>query len=153
MRFPRFLVVVLLLCSELVVAQNGRLSQIWTAPMLVNPSLSGRFDGKFRVGALYSWQKSNVIKIPHQNYYFDFKFGKYRHVGDEEQYAIEKGDSLKKKTQYDAKDETGLRLINKAFWSAGFKFYRYGDNNTPVIANIFSVNVARHFYVKRNKYF
>jgi hypothetical protein len=140
-------------------AQNARLSQVWTTPMHVNPALSGRFDGQGRAGFLYSWQKclagydqDSVVKIPHQNYYIDFKFGKYRHIGDEEQYAIKK-DSMRKKAPVEAKDETGLARKNIGYWSAALNYYNYGDNTNPLKADFISATIARHFYAKRNRYF
>jgi len=127
--------------------------------MNVNPALSGRFDGMGRMGNLYSWQTSNpefkpdsIIKIPHYNFYIDFKFGKYRHIGDEEQYAIRK-DSSKMKANVEAKDETGLERKNIGYWSGGFNYYHYGDNVNPLKADFFSATIARHFYVKHNRYY
>jgi len=140
-------------------AQNPRLSQVWTTPMNVNPALSGRFDGMAKLGTLYSWQKSNpisgndsTVKMSHQNIYFDFKFGKYRHIGDEEQYAIRK-DSANIKPRVEAKDETGLERKNLGYWSAGVNYYHYGDNSNPFKADFFSATIARHFYIKHNRYY
>lgn len=153
-----FTLCVFFICGS-AFAQNARLSQVWTTPMHVNPALSGRFDGQGRAGFLYSWQKclagydqDSVVKIPHQNYYIDFKFGKYRHIGDEEQYAIRK-DSNAKKAAIEAKDETGLEKKNIGYWSAALNYYSYGDNTNPLKGDFVSVTVARHFYAKRNKYF
>lgn len=156
----RYLIVLLiLLVSDISFAQNARLSQVWLTPMHVNPSLSGRFDGQGRASYLHSWQKcvagydpDSVVKIPHQNFYVDFKFGKYRHVGDEEQYAIRK-DSNARKAAVEAKDETGLEKKNIGYWSAALNYYHYGDNTNPLKADFFSATLARHFYAKRNKYF
>lgn len=159
MRFRTLCFVVCIGMSGLSKAQDPRLSQVWTTPVHVNPALSGRFDGMGRFGSLFSFQKSNPVpskdssvNVPHQNFYIDFKFGKYRHIGDEEQYALNK---LKgsAKPAVEAKDETGLKRMNLGFWSAALNYYRYGDNSNPLKAEFVSATLARHFYAKRNKYF
>lgn len=145
-------------------AQDARLSQVWTTPMHVNPSLSGRFDGQARFAYLNSWQtagyyrdplsgvRTSTVRINHMNFYLDYKFGKYRHVGDEERYSVGK-DSLKKRKNDEAKDETGLKRMNKGFWSAALNYYSYGGGTSPLDAGFISGTVARHFYVGRNKYY
>ena len=63
-------------------AQNSRFSQIYSAPVMLNPALSGRYTGNGRVGTLISWQNSTTTSIAHQNIYADFKLinGKYTPV-------------------------------------------------------------------------
>jgi hypothetical protein len=65
-------------------AQNARFSQIGTAAIQFNPSLTGRFDGKVRLSALSSWQETNAASMEHQNISLDAKFGKYKSSGDDE---------------------------------------------------------------------
>ena len=67
MKIQKLLIVIFLLISHWSIAQNSRFSQVGSAPMLINPSLTGRFDGKMRLGALYSWQESNITSMQHQN--------------------------------------------------------------------------------------
>ena len=61
MKIQKLLVVIFLLSSELVAAQNSRFSQIGTAQMLLNPALTGRFDGKIRLTGLYSAQTAENV--------------------------------------------------------------------------------------------
>jgi hypothetical protein len=161
----RFLLVLFLAASSLsITAQDARLSQVWTTPMHVNPSLSGRFDGQGRFAFLNSSQtagyfvsktdltRTSTARINHMNFYMDYKFGKYRHVGDEERYAVGK-DSLKRRKNDEAKDETGLKRTNKGYWSAALNYYTYGGGTSPLEASFLSATLARHFYSGRNKYF
>lgn len=150
--------------SYSVNAQDARLSQIWSAPLHINPALSGRFDGQARFSSLASWQSSTIpsakdvtkdsidVKIPHQNFSIDFKFGKYRYAGDEEAYAIGKkkpGSDNKS----EAKDETGDKSVNRGYWSGGINFYRYGGKTTPLQASFVSATIARHFYKGNNIFY
>jgi hypothetical protein len=64
MKIQKLLVVIFLLTSELVIAQNSRFSQIGTTPMLLNPALTGRFDGKIRLAGLYSAQSAENVFGP-----------------------------------------------------------------------------------------
>lgn len=52
-------------------AQDARLSQIWSMPSMMNPALSGRFDGKLRGGFGYSGQSSNISATSHQYGFID----------------------------------------------------------------------------------
>ena len=61
MKIPKLLVVIFLLSSELVIGQNTRFSQIGSAPMLLNPALTGRFDGKIRLAGLYSTATAETV--------------------------------------------------------------------------------------------
>ena len=150
MKISKLQVVIFLLISELVTAQNPRLSQIWSSPLQINPSLSGRFDGKARIGATYSWQHTEFASIPHQNIFVDLKFGKYRNMGDERQYTK---DSTGKTHFQEAKDETESQRKTKGYWGVGFNYYHYGDNTSPLQGTFVSGTVARHFYFKKNRYF
>ncbi len=150
MKIQKLQIVIFLLASQLVFAQNARFSQVWTAPTLINPSLSGRFDGKARIGGLYSWQRSQFASIPHQDFFIDVKFGKYRNMGDERQYTH---DSTGKKQFQEAKDETEAQRKTKGYWGVSFNYYHYGDNTSPLKGTFYSGSVARHFYFKKNRYF
>lgn len=161
----RFILIILLTISFISAeAQDARLSQLWSAPLHVNPALSGRFDGQGRFSSLASWQSSSIpsakdvtrdsinVSIPHQNFSIDFKFGKYRYSGDEQAYAIGKKSTLTEKNQ-EAKDETGDKSANKGYWSAGINFYRYGGKTTPLHSTFVSATIARHFFKGNNLYY
>jgi hypothetical protein len=163
--FNRIFWMIALSVSALSVqSQDARLSQLWSAPLHVNPALSGRFDGQGRFSSLASWQSSSIpsakdvtkdsinVNIPHQNFSIDFKFGKYRYSGDEQAYAIGKKAPESDKKQ-EAKDETGDKSANKGYWSAGINFYRYGGKITPLHGTFVSATVARHFFKGNNIYY
>ncbi len=153
MKNQKLLIVIFLLISELVVAQNARFSQIGSAPIQLNPSLTGRFDGKVRVGSLFSWQKSEITQMQHQNVFIDIKLGKYRSSGDEELPKPNSTDILAGKPVKEAKDEIGKKRKILGYWGVGFNYYHYGDAKAPIKASFYSASLARHFYNKRNKFF
>ena len=155
-----FLIIVLI--SEKGIAQNARFSQIGSVPLLLNPSLSGRFDGQIRGGALMSWQQTNYATIPHQNLFIDFKIGKkIRNLGDDIAYSTDTvlSNNKPKKPKEEAKDETYSAKKKKGYWSAGLNFYHYGtdplgfySNKSPLKADFYTLAFARHFYLNNNRY-
>lgn len=152
MRFQKLLVVIF--SSVLSInsnAQNARFSQLWSAPMLFNPALSGRFDGQYRAGGLMSWQKTKNADVSHMAFSLDAKFGKYRYQGDEIPVNLNNRPDSNKKVVKEAKDETERRK-SIGYWSAGATFYRFGDRNDPLTGNFVCGTIARHFYIKRNKF-
>lgn len=153
MKNQKLLLVIFLLISEFVAAQNARFSQIGTAPIQMNPSLTGRFDGKARLSALYSFQESKITQMQHQNVSLDIKFGKYRSSGDEELPKPNSTDILNGKPVKEAKDEVNKKKAIMGYWAVGLNYYHYGDKNAPIKADFFSASLARHFYNKRNKFF
>lgn len=62
---------VLLSCGSDLLAQNARFSQPFTAPLMLNPALSGNFAGTYRIGLQTSWQKTINSNMAHQYFYFD----------------------------------------------------------------------------------
>lgn len=155
MKIQKLLIVIFLLISHWSIAQNSRFSQVGSAPMLINPSLTGRFDGKMRLGALYSWQESNITSMQHQNVFLEAKFGKYRSSGDEEMFMPNsKTDAnTAAKPVREAKDEVGPRKKPGGYWGVGFNYTHYGDKNAPLSASFYTASLARHFYNRRNKFF
>jgi hypothetical protein len=149
------LVIFLFLLTSSAFAQNARPSQLFNTPMLVNPALTGRFDGKARLGALYSYQQSDYATMPHYHAFLDLKLGKYKSSGDEplmmENEKYKKGKTGKATAE--AKDEITKPRIPKGYWGVGVSYYHYGDNKSPLKADFISASVARHFYYKRNRYF
>ncbi len=152
MRSQKLLIVILLFVSNAVIAQNSRFSQLGSAPLQFNPSLSGRFDGVFRGGALMSWQKTEFAEVSHSAVFLDYKFGKYRNLGDEKTAFPGTLDSSGKRVKREAKDETEERR-STGYWAAGVHFYRFGDKDDKLSGDFFSGTIARHFYIKRNKFF
>lgn len=151
MRIQKLLVVIFLFVSQFSNAQNSRYSQLWSAPLQFNPALSGRFDGQLRGGALASFQKSRSAETNHMSFFADAKFGNYRLQGDEVPVDLNRSDSNRKITR-EAKDETEGRKSN-GYWSAGAHYYRHGDSDDPLHGDFVSGTVARHFYIKKNKFF
>ena len=73
------------LCSSLVLftlfslhaeAQDGRLSQIWSLPSMMNPSLVGKTDEPILSGIGYSNQKTKFSQVQHQYAFLNGRFGK-----------------------------------------------------------------------------
>ena len=153
MKNQQMLVLFFLLAVEFATAQNARFSQIGSAPMLLNPALTGRFDGKARVGTLFSWQKTQSAKMEHQNVSFDIKLGQYRTSGDQELIDTSKIDIYTGKPTIEAKDLIDKDRKKMGYWGVGFNYYHYGDTKGPLSASFFSASLARHFYNKKNKYF
>jgi type IX secretion system PorP/SprF family membrane protein len=58
-------------------AQDRLFSQTYSAPLTLNPALTGAFDGKFRVSGIYRNQWNGILEQPFQTYStaLDFKFG------------------------------------------------------------------------------
>ncbi len=151
MRSQKLLIVILVVFSNAVLAQNARFSQLSSAPLQFNPALCGRFDGQARVGALMSWQKTEFADVPHTAIFLDYKFGKYRNLGDEQIVVPGIIDSSGKKVKREAKDETEARR-STGYWSAGVNYYRYGDKDDRLTGEFVSGTIAHHFYNKRNKF-
>lgn len=148
MNIKKLLIVILLLSSAFVRAQDSRFSQIGSAPMTLNPALTGRFDGQARLSGLYSAQETKTAKLNHQNVALDFKLGKYRSFGDEQTTGTASTKVLK-----EARDEVGKIRKLTGYWGVGLNYYHYGEKNAPLKASYYAASLARHFYSARNKYF
>ena len=61
-----FLLSVLFLMSQSLCAQDRLLSQFYASPLLLNPALTGNFDGKYRVGGIYHNQWRGTLEQPLQ---------------------------------------------------------------------------------------
>lgn len=149
MKNQKILILSLLLISGSVMAQNARFSQIGSAPIQFNPSLTGRFDGMIRLSGLLSFQKTDVAKMQHQNISLDAKLGCYRSSGDDETVDA----SQQNKAVAGERDEINFNNRSKGYWGVGLNYYHYGDSKSPVSASFMSASVARHFYNKSNKFY
>lgn len=116
--FTTFLAALTLMTS----AQDARFSQPWTAPLMLNPALSGDFDGYLRIGGLTSWQREDNKKVAHQYAYLDNRLNR------------KGGDS------------------SNAYWGFGLTYYRYGDDpfnfyksRTPIIGTFTAVTISYNF--------
>lgn len=143
------------LISKIGVSQNARFSQIFSAPMQINPALTGRFDGQVRVASLFSFQQSLLYNGPtyasmnHQYIAADVKLGHYRASGDDITVAdTNNGKSATK----EAKDVVGNNNPN-GYWAVGANYYHYGHSSSPVDGSFYSVSLARHFYNRSNKFY
>lgn len=151
MKSQKFLIVAMMLFSVNLFAQNARFSQIGSAPIQFNPSLTGRFDGKIRLAGLYSMQETNMASMDHLNVSLDAKFGKYKSSGDEA--TVTATESSTSKPQKEGKDEVFKKTRVFGYWGVGMNYYHYGDSKSPLDAKFFSASIARHFYNKSNKIF
>jgi len=136
-------------------AQNARFSQIGTIATQLNPSLTGRFDGKARMSNLLGWYtsdnpKNGYAETQHQAVSFDMKFGKYRTNGDDASTNNNKSAATNKEG---AKDETLKNKKQNGYWGVGVNYYHYGASKSPIEASFISLSVARHFYNKSNKFY
>ena len=136
-------------------AQNARFSQIGTIATQLNPSLTGRFDGKARISNLLGWYtsddpKNGYAETQHQAISFDIKFGKYRTSGDDA--SAKKNNSLPTNKE-GAKDETLKSKKQNGYWGVGVNYYHYGASKSPIEASFISLSLARHFYNKSNKFY
>lgn len=63
-------------CAFSAQAQDRFFSQTYSAPLTLNPALTGAFDGKFRVSGIYRNQWNGILERPYQTYStaLDFKF-------------------------------------------------------------------------------
>ena len=52
-------------------AQDARLSQPWSNPTMMNPAMSGNFDGLLKLGLGSSWQSNGNNKVAHQYAFVD----------------------------------------------------------------------------------
>jgi len=150
MKNQKFLMLSLLLVGGTVLGQNARFSQIGSAPIQLNPSLTGRFDGKARLGGLFSFQQTDAAKMNHQNISLDVKFGKYRSSGDDETVSANTNSSSKNQ---DERDEIQKKKRSLGYWGVGLNYYHYGYAKGPLDASFMSASLARHFYNKSNKFY
>jgi hypothetical protein len=123
-------------------SQNARFTQIFNAPVMLNPALAGKFNGAARVGLLYSWQNSTIANVAHQNIYADVKL-------------------FSKKNKND-KDSSGYNLLKqKSYFGIALNHYQYGNdlsgfsqNTTPIEAKFTSLTGSYHFNLTKDaKYY
>jgi hypothetical protein len=119
-------------------AQNARLTQIYNAPTMLNPALSGRFMGNARIGSLLSWQNSTITSIAHQNIYFETKLfnEKQKKNTDSSNYNIAK---------------------EKSYFGFTINHYQYGNditgftqNMSPIKADFTSLTGAYHLNLTKD---
>lgn len=89
---------------------------------MINPALSGNFDGYLRIGGLSSWQSTDLNKTAHQYAFLDNRLNR------------KGGDST------------------NAYWGFGLTYYQYGDDplgfyksRTPINGTFTSVTVSYNF--------
>ena len=119
-------------------SQNARLTQIYNAPVMLNPALSGRFIGNARAGALTSWQNSTITSIAHQNIYLETK--------------------LFNQKQRKNTDSSGYNIAKeKSYFGLTVNHYQYGNdvtgftqNISPVKAQFTSLTGAYHFNLTKD---
>jgi len=78
----KILLIITLLCFQgLIQAQDIHLSQFFNAPMLLNPSNTGLFEGQYRLGGFYRNQWSSVTK-PYQTFGFNGELSLFKDALD-----------------------------------------------------------------------
>jgi type IX secretion system PorP/SprF family membrane protein len=58
------------LCLGKVFSQDRQFTQFYASPLTLNPALSGMFEGKYRVGAIYRDQWRGLLDKPYQTFSF-----------------------------------------------------------------------------------
>ena len=59
------LILLLFFIANFIQAQDKHFTQFYTAPLALNPALTGTFDGKYRVGGIYRDQWRGVLDNPY----------------------------------------------------------------------------------------
>lgn len=133
-----FIIIITGLFHQLLFAQNARLTQIYNAPTMLNPALSGRFLANQRVGVLYSWQNSATASIAHQNIYFESKFfnSKYQKNTDTSGFNVLK--------------ERGYFGVTLNHYQYGNDVIGFSQNTSPIKASFTSVTGAYHFNLTKD---
>ncbi len=133
--------------STSLLAQNARFSQISSAPILLNPGLTGRIDGGVEFTALSSWQKSQFTTISHQYFHIQGKTDFKKRVENIPVIV----DSVTHKNIKKPKK-------SNSYWGWGLNYYQYGndltgiaDNSTPLSAYFISASVAKHYFFNGNE--
>jgi hypothetical protein len=127
-----------LLFAQSIFSQNARFSQIYNAPVMLNPALSGRFIGEQRAGILMSWQNSTTASVAHQNIYAETK--------------------LFNEKQKKSTDTSGFNITKeKSYFGLTLNHYQYGNdvlgftqNTTPIKAQFTSITGAYHFNLTKD---
>lgn len=140
MKNPIILTILLSFTTLLIHAQDARISRPWTQPFLMNPALTGHFDGSVRIGTGGSWQQNNENKVAHQ-------------------FTVEEIHIKRKKAQSDTtQDQEGLKGIDNRFIGLTFAHYGYGkdryqiySSNNPIYANFFSGSFSYNFNLSSDK--
>lgn len=120
-------------------AQDARFSQITSAPLMLNSSLTGRTSGGMELGILNSSQTSNKSEIANQHVYFH---------ANSDQLKILKNNF----------DTTAIKIESNKYqnyWGFGMHYYHYGNDllgfrqsTTPLNGNFYSFSLAKHFQKK-----
>jgi type IX secretion system PorP/SprF family membrane protein len=80
------LTILLLLIVLMVKAQDINISQTYAAPLLLNPALTGGYDGNFRISTLYRDQWSGLVGDPFRSFLLSgdarLDFGRRNKTGD-----------------------------------------------------------------------
>jgi hypothetical protein len=118
--YSRILVVFTLMLSY-GYAQDARLSQPWSNPTMINPAMSGNFDGLLKLGLGSSWQSNGSSKVTHQYAFVDKRI-------DLPEYSPNKFIGLS---------------INA--YQYGKDFVGGTTNNSPIQASFISFTGAYHF--------
>ena len=141
MKNPNFLTIILLFSTLSIHAQDARISRPWSQPFLINPALSGHFDGSVRVGTGGSWEQNKDNKVAHQ-------------------FTAEEVHINRKKAQADTSNQytEGAKNNDNRFIGLTFAHYGYGKDRyqiypsyNPIYANFFSGSMSYNFNLSKDK--
>jgi hypothetical protein len=142
MKNPFILTIVVLLTTLVSTAQDARISRPWTQPFLINPALSGNFDGTVRVGTGGSWQQNKDNKVAHQFTTEEIHINRKKPL-------VDTGNQY----QEDVKEAIDNRFIGLTFAHYGYGKDRYQiyPSNNPIYANFFSFSSSYNFNLSNDK--
>ena len=85
----RFTLLFLILAGTLT-AQDRHFTQFYASPLTLNPALTGAFDGKYRVGAIYRDQWSGILDQPYQTFSLgaDLRFSPFKNNFDKDKIGV-----------------------------------------------------------------
>ena len=73
-----------------VFSQDRQFTQFYASPLTLNPALSGMFDGKYRVGAIYRDQWRGLLEQPYQTFSFgaDLRLEPFRNKSNKDRIGV-----------------------------------------------------------------
>lgn len=117
-----FYILILLLCTNFVSAQDPKFSQYFAAPLTLNPALTGYFDGEYRVALNMRQQWANVGD-PYNTYSLSGE------IKLQDEYYYNDIFSIGVSALF---DESFNKVLKSYTYSAGFSYYKFLDPNHNV---------------------
>jgi hypothetical protein len=121
-------------------AQDARISRPWSEPFLINPALSGNFNGSVKLGTGGSWQQNKENKVAHQFSTYDI------HIARKKQKA---SNNINPKGSKENNDNRYIGLTF-AHYGYGKDLYKIYPNKNPINANFFSGSLSYNFNLSKD---